>query len=96
MELRLFISPEDVRKFFTGNGFDVKPAEVGRWEKQSHGRDKWITWMEDHVIIDGMAVRASELFEKVVDARLHGLLIPVNVSSKTIIETQFNRILKGN
>lgn len=96
MELKLFFSPDDIRKFFEGNGFEIKPAEVGRWEKQSHGRDKFITWMEDHVVIDGTYVRASDIFQQVVESRMHGILIPVNVTSKNIIETVFYRILKGN
>jgi len=96
MILKVFFTPDEIRAFFTSNGFEVRESEVGRWDKQTHGRDRYMTWMEDHVVIGSHQVKASDLFERLAEYRLKHMLTPSNNETRKAIETQFNHILKNN
>lgn len=96
MILNIFFSPDEIREFFENNGFEVRQEETGRWEKQSHGSDKYTTWMEEHVVIDGAMVRASLLFDRIAENRIKHMITPASNEARKEIETQFNHILKGN
>ncbi|RKE02336.1 hypothetical protein [Marinifilum flexuosum] len=92
MILKVFFTPDEIKKFFRDNGFQVVTREFGRFEKGYHNRDEWVKVDEDAVVIDGKYVKASELFEKVTEAKIKKMIAPESLETKRVIERTFKQI----
>lgn len=92
MILKVFFTPDEIKKFFRDNGFTVVTRQFGRFENRYHNREEWVQYDEDAVEINGKYVKASELFEKVTEAKVKKMIAPESLESKRIIERTFKQI----
>jgi hypothetical protein len=94
MIIKLLFTQQEVRDFFTANGFAVVPHTFGRWERRHHNRDEWVEFTDDAIEIGGQFVKAETLFERIAEFRLKRVCTPVNTETKRAIENTFKNILK--
>jgi hypothetical protein len=96
MIIKVFFSPTEIRDFFQANGFQVLEMEFGRWDKSTHFSTKYITWMEDAVIIGEKTAKAAELFELLSEMRLKQMMTPTGNGTREMIYTAFNQLSNNN
>ncbi len=94
MVLKIFFTPNEIRKFFEDNGYKVEIREFGMFSATYHNRSEWVETTDDAVVINGRHVRASTLFEKVVEYRLKRMIAPKNLKIKRAIEKTFKNMVK--
>ena len=92
MILKVFFTPDEIKKFFLNNGFNVVTRQFGRFERRYHNREEWVKYEDDAVEIDGKYVKASVLFEKVTEAKIKKMIAPESLETKRIIERTFKQI----
>ena len=96
MVLKVFFSAEEIKQFFTENGYTVIETTFGRWDKAYHNRSEYVDYIADAVVINNKFIEASKLFEKISEYRIKRMITPANIEMKRLIETTFKHLLKNN
>lgn len=94
MEVKIFFSTDEIRKFFENNGFVVETLDFGHFAPAYHSRSEWREYLADAVIIDGKQTEASKLFSQVSEARLKQLITPSDEGMRQLIVEEFKKTLK--
>lgn len=92
MILKVFFTPDEIKKFFRDNGFKVVSKSFGRFENSYHNRSEWQEYEADAVEFNGQYTEASKLFEKVTEAKIKKMIAPESLETKRIIESTFKQI----
>ncbi|WP_346856549.1 hypothetical protein [uncultured Draconibacterium sp.] len=95
MVLKIHFSPDEISAFFRSNGFAVENRKFGKWVPVYHNKSDWVETHEPAVVVRGEHVKASVLFEKVVEYRLKRIIAPTSVEIKGSIEKSFKTCLNG-
>jgi len=95
MILQIYMTEDEIRKFFEQNGYKCEMRDFGQWSKTTHRDMEWVEIARLAVIFpNGKHTLASKLFEQVVTARMKRQLAPVNLETQRLIETVYKQNLK--
>jgi hypothetical protein len=94
MQLHIFFSPKEIAVFLRSHGYQIEPRTFGRWESRYHNESKWVEYTDDAVVIGNKEVKASDLFQLMVEYNLKRVCTTVNAETKTAIEIALKNILE--
>lgn len=92
MLMQVFFTPDEIRKFFTENGYQVVTADFGKWVPSYHNKSEWVTCPADAVIIGDNKIEASKLFEKVIEHRMKRMIAPVSIEMQRVIGIELKKL----
>lgn len=93
MVIKLYFTPEEIRRFFMSNGYNVVTADFGNWCPSYHNQSEWMKYTADGIIANDRVYEASKLFESVIESNLKRLVAPTSgIDIITIINNEINKV----
>lgn len=91
MVLQVNVTDDEMREFFTRNGYSVASCQKGRWVHRYHNKAEWVeTTVLGVVAPSGRVVEAAPIFQAVAESKLKRIIAPANLETKRYI----NKLLK--